>query len=306
MDLLLEIYKAVVREFTLTRRSFAATAFPIGRELGVSTKLALLAPHRNPFEGSIMADHQFTSRNRPRKRIRSQSRYSKIGRWTSLLAGATLAAYGIKRRGFGGIATATAGGWLVSKGLRRTQPANDHYAQASFTIQRHQAELFQFWRDLENLPKFMYHLESVRSDGERRSHWVARGPAGLRVSWDAEITDERENDWIVWRSLPGSDIAASGSVYFRPAPGDRGTEVTLAVQYEPLAGRLGRAVATLLGRNPRWTVREELRRFKQLMETGEIPTTEGQSSGRRSTVVTLFHKAYRDVRPSAQPTGRTA
>src|SRR5581483_2154048 len=164
-----------------------------------------------------------------------------------------------------------------------------------------------FWRNLENLPKFMHHLESVRSTGHRRSHWVARGPAGLRICWDAEITDERENEWIVWHWLPGSDISAAGSVYYRPAPGDRGTEVTLAVQYEPIAGRFGRALATLIGRNPRFTVREELRRFKQLMETGEIPTTKGQSSGRRSAVVTMLHKAYSEVRPStAQPSGQIA
>jgi uncharacterized membrane protein len=250
-----------------------------------------------------MANSQFTTRL-PRRR--SQSRFSRIQRWTSLLGGAALAAYGIQRRSFGGLGVAAAGGWLISKGVRGSHSAQNYSAEASFTIQRHQAELFQFWRDLENLPKFMRHLESVRSTGQRRTHWIARGPAGMRISWNAEITEERENEWIVWRSLPGSDISAAGSVYFRPAPGDRGTEVTLVVQYEPLAGPFGRALATIMGRNPRRTVREELRRFKQLMETGEIPTTQGQPSGRRSAVVTLLHKAYGDVRPSVQPAGRTA
>ncbi len=253
-----------------------------------------------------MANSEFPSRTQFRRRNFPRSRFSRFERWSSLLGGAALAAYGIKRRSFGGLATAAAGGWLISNGVRGHRRTHDYQAQASFTVQRHQPELFQFWRNLENLPRFMHHLESVRTTGERRSHWVARAPGGLRISWNAEITDERENDWIVWRSLPGSDIGAAGSVYFRPAPGDRGTEVTLAVEYEPIAGRLGRALATIMGRNPQWTVREELRRFKQLMETGEIPTTKGQPSGRRSAVVTLLHKAYKDVRPSAQPSGQTA
>ena len=124
---------------------------------------------------------------------------------------------------------------------------------------------------LENLPRFMTHLESVTELGDGRSHWVAKGPGGMRVEWDAEIINEVENQVIAWRSLPGSDVVTAGSVNFDAVRGGRSTQVSVHLQYAPPAGRVGALVASLLGREPSQTIREDLRRLKQLLEAGEIP-----------------------------------
>jgi uncharacterized membrane protein len=115
----------------------------------------------------------------------------------------------------------------------------------------------------------------VRRLDDRLSHWCAVGPAGMRVEWDAEIVADTENELIAWRSLEGSDVQNSGSVRFSRAPGARGTEVRVQLQYTPPAGALGRSVAWLFGEEPDQQVHEDLHRFKQLMETGEIPLSEG-------------------------------
>lgn len=147
--------------------------------------------------------------------------------------------------------------------------------QKTLTVNRPVEEVYSFWRDFENFPRFMRHVESVRVSDDRRSHWRARGPAGLTVDWDAEITSERANELIAWRSVEGSQITNSGRVTFRPAPGNRGTEVRVEIEYRPPAGTLGRAIAWMFGEEPAQQVREDMRRFKQLMETGEIPLSEG-------------------------------
>jgi uncharacterized membrane protein len=138
------------------------------------------------------------------------------------------------------------------------------------TIRKPRAELFAFWRDFENLPRFMEHLESVTVVTPVRSRWTARGPAGSRVSWDAEIHNEIPDALIAWRSLPGSDVANAGSVHFTPVGNGTSTEVRVVLSYEPPAGRLGAAVASLLGEEPHGQVEDDLRRFKQVMESGEI------------------------------------
>lgn len=141
----------------------------------------------------------------------------------------------------------------------------------SVTINRPAAELFSFWRKLDNLPLFMSHLESLYVLGERLSHWVVKTPSGRTVDWDAEIINEEANELIVWRSCEGADIENTGSVRFQPAPGGRGTEVTVTLEYIPPAGILGRGVAWLFGEEPSQEVQDDLSRFKALMETGEIP-----------------------------------
>jgi len=140
----------------------------------------------------------------------------------------------------------------------------------SAQLEKPVAEVYRFWRRLENLPRFMAHLESVTQLDEMRSHWVARGPAGVRVEWDAEIINEVENQVIGWESIPGSDVVTAGSVHFEPARGGRATRVTLHMRLEPPAGRAGHLIATLFGRRPAQDVREDLRRFKQVLEAGEI------------------------------------
>ena len=141
-------------------------------------------------------------------------------------------------------------------------------------------EVYRFWRQLEHLPQFMSHLESVVEEPEgKRSRWVARGPAGLRVAWDAEIVNERENHTLGWTSLPGSDIVAAGSVTFAPVRGGRSTQVTVHLQYAPPAGRAGDWIAWAFGRAPAQTVREDLRRLKQWLEAGELATAGLASTG---------------------------
>lgn len=169
------------------------------------------------------------------------------------------------------------------------------------TINRSPEELYRFWRDFQNLPRFMKHLESVQPDseaagqtaGNKRSHWVAKAPAGTTVEWDAEITEDRPNEMIAWRSLEGADVDSMGSVRFERAPGNRGTIVRVRMQYNPPAGVIGATVAKLFGEDPAWQVKDDLRRFKQLMETGEIITTEGQPAGRSSSTSWRYDSAAR-------------
>ena len=148
-------------------------------------------------------------------------------------------------------------------------------AKNSLIINRAPEELYQYWRDFENLPHIMRHLESVRTTGEGRSHWVAKAPAGTTVEWDAEVTEDRPNELIAWRSLEGSQVENSGSVRFEPAPGNRGTIVKVEINYTPPGGALGTLVAKLFGEEPGRQAQESLRAFKQLMETGEVVVSDG-------------------------------
>jgi uncharacterized membrane protein len=230
-----------------------------------------------------------------------------VERWASMLGGGALAAYGLTRGSLGGIALAIAGAALVQRGYtghcnlyeaagintagsgEDLRGANENVSvsaergirvERSTTISRSPEELYSFWRNFENLPRFMNHLEEVRVTGAGRSHWVAKAPAGMSVEWDAEVYNERENDFIAWRTLEGADVASAGSVHFEAAPGGRGTVVRVVLRYDPPGGRLGAFVARLFGENPDQQIADDLRRFKQLMETGEVATVEGQTSGR--------------------------
>jgi len=141
----------------------------------------------------------------------------------------------------------------------------------STSINRPRQEVFAFWRNFENLPRFMDHLESVRVLDEGRSRWIAKGPAGTRVEWDAEIQDEVPNELIAWRSLEGADVDHEGSVRFTLTSDDV-TEVRVVLRYDPPAGKAGAAVARLFGEDPSHQVAEDLRRFKQVLEAGEVST----------------------------------
>jgi uncharacterized membrane protein len=214
--------------------------------------------------------------------------------------GAGLLLAGLAKQNRAGALAALAGGALLVRGAsghcpvsarigRNTASANTRVAlggdrgvhvKESVTINKPVAEIYSFWRNLENLPRFMDHLESVRSTGPQRSHWVAKAPAGMHVEWDAEIINETENKVIGWRSLPGSQVTSAGSVNFDDAGPERGTRITVHLQYEPPAGRLGALFAKLFGEEPSQQIHEDLRRLKRLLEAGEVPTTEGQPSGR--------------------------
>jgi uncharacterized membrane protein len=153
----------------------------------------------------------------------------------------------------------------------------------SVWINRSPEELYRFWRDFQNLPRFMKHIESARETEGGRSHWVAKAPAGTTVEWDAEITEDRPNELIAWRSLEGSDVDQVGFVRFERAPGGRGSIVKVEMRYRPPAGVVGATVAKLLGKPPERQIKDTLRRFKQIMEAGEAITTEGQPAGRSSS-----------------------
>jgi uncharacterized membrane protein len=151
----------------------------------------------------------------------------------------------------------------------------------SVTIARPRDEVYELWHELHDLPAFMEGLQRVEYVGPGVTHWVFAGPGGTTLEWDAEIINEVDGALIGWQSLPGADLVSAGSVQFRDAPGG-GTEVTVTMQYDPPGGRLGTAVSWMTGWAPSSLLREDLRRLKRWLETGETPTTEGQPAGRRS------------------------
>ena len=229
-----------------------------------------------------------------------------IERWASAIGGGALALYGLTRGTLGGATLAVIGGGLLYRGVSghcdlyqalgvntaggaganpniSVRAGRGIKVEQSMTINRPPAELYRYWRNLENLPRFMSHLEEVRAHDPVYSHWVVRGPAGTSVEWDALVYNEKENELIAWRSLEGADVDNAGSVHFVPAPDGRGTEVRVVLKYDPPAGKVGAGVAALFGENPEQQIAEDLRRFKQVMEAGAAPTTEGQPAGRAAS-----------------------
>jgi uncharacterized membrane protein len=154
-------------------------------------------------------------------------------------------------------------------------PAHAVTARKVVTISAPPEQLYRFWRDFTNLPRFMQRLESVEVRGDRRSRWRARAPGGMVVEWEAEVVDDTPNELIAWRSLPGSRLSHAGVVRFTPAPRGRGTEVAVEMAYTPPGGALGARMARLVGRAPEQELQEDLRRFKQMMEAGDIVVSEG-------------------------------
>jgi uncharacterized membrane protein len=231
----------------------------------------------------------------------SEVNVAEVERWASALGGAALTVYGLKQRSRGGAVAAAAGGLLIYRGATGHCPvygatgidtARDGDTRAALggdrginleeavIINRTPEELYSFWRDLERLPAFMRNLVSVEQLDGRRSRWRAKAPAGRTVEWEAEIIDELPNELLAWRTVDGADVVSAGSVHFAPATGGRGTEVRVRMQYDPPGGKAGAAVAWLFGQEPTQTVQEDLRRFKQLMEAGEVPTIKGQPRGK--------------------------
>jgi uncharacterized membrane protein len=151
--------------------------------------------------------------------------------------------------------------------------------EESVLIDRPASELYAFWRDLRNLPRIMRHLQRVDVVDERKSRWVAEGPAGHLVEWEAEITHDRPNELIAWHTTGNAEVPSEGSVRFRPASGHRGTIVEVMLQYHPPGGKLAATIARLFHREPAQEIREDLHQFKARMETGEMPSVEGQTRG---------------------------
>lgn len=162
---------------------------------------------------------------------------------------------------------AEAQGWNVAALSGRT-----------ITINRPRAEVFAAWRDLRNLSRFMENVAEVRVDDDQRSHWVIEAPAGRKVEWDAEITEEVEGELLAWESIEGAEVKNTGRVEFREAPPGRGTEVTALIAYEPPGGEVGKLIAKLFQKEPKLQARRDLRRFKQWMETGEVSVAQAENN----------------------------
>ena len=227
-------------------------------------------------------------------------------RVASTVAGGALVAYGLKHGGLGGALMSVLGGSMLLRGTTghchvydaigvdtsglpegtRRSPfsrgsllTGKVHVTKSLTINKSADELYHFWRNFENLPRFMRHLESVTMTDDKHSHWKAKAPLGQTIEWDAELTSDIENHRIGWASLEGATIPNSGVIEFRPTV-ERGTEVIVTMTYEAPGGKLGEWAAWALGEEPSIQIADDLRRFKMLMETGEIITNEGQPSGR--------------------------
>jgi len=221
---------------------------------------------------------------------------SEAERWLSLVGGSSLIAYGLARRNTAGFGLAALGGSLLWRGMTGHCPmyetlgvntAERGYAKGTGSragvpyelgirvdheihVNKSVDDVYAFWRELSNLSRFMDHLECVKVINDRLSHWTAKGPIGMNVEWDAEIVNDIPNTVIGWRSLEGSDVDNGGSVRFEPRDG--GTAVKISMQYNPPAGQLGECIASMFGNNPRKTIAEDLERFKELMETGNVTT----------------------------------
>jgi uncharacterized membrane protein len=226
--------------------------------------------------------------------VRNRRNISETERWASMSAGATMVLYGLSRRSTTGWVFAGFGAWLFQRGasgrcrtydwlgINTSNTASDTrrvlggeagaHVDESVTINRPLAELYKFWRNLENLPRVMTHLASVEQLTETISRWRAKGPAGTHLEWTAEIINEVPNQVIGWRSIESSDVVSAGSVNFDEAGAGR-TRLRVRLQYSPPGGKAGAALASLVGRDAATEIHNDLNRFKQLIESGEIATS---------------------------------
>jgi len=247
-------------------------------------------------------------KQRQQQQRRSEQNVGDMERAVSVAAGSIVALLGLSRGSLPGLLGIAVGGSLIYRGATGhchmyealgINTANEDQGQwqsarqaeeeisergihieQAFLINKPADELYQFWRNFENLPRIMTHLESVHTTDNGRSHWVAKtNRITGKVEWDAETTADEPNSRIAWRSLPGSEIDTTGEIRFAKGMGDRGTEVHVTMSYVPPAGRVGHWIATLFGSSPRTLIREDLRNFKRIMEVGEIITTAGQPRG---------------------------
>ncbi|HET6798643.1 MAG TPA: SRPBCC family protein [Gemmatimonadales bacterium] len=245
----------------------------------------------------VLSDDRWENLRR-RESDENQINVGKTERLVSGVAGAALIAMALRRKRLRPILLPV-GGNLISRAVTGRCPINRALGrntargkraspvasvargegikvERTVLVSRPAPEVYRFWRQLENLPRFMDHLESVTVLDENRSHWVAKAPAGTRVEWDATIHNEIEDELIAWRSLPGADVDNAGSVHFTPI--GAGTEVRVVLSYDPPAGKLGATVAKLMGEEPGKQVEDDLRRFKQVMEAGEASVS-GSGAG---------------------------
>lgn len=251
----------------------------------------------------------------------------KTERGASIVAGSLLLFAGVKKGSWGGLGLGLTGVALIGRGLTgycsayqalgvRTNEETEEgsnisvpYGEGirvdkSVTVNKARFDVYSFWRNLENLPSFMQHLERVRQTGHTKSHWVAQGPMGKVVEWDAEVINDVPGELIGWRSLPGSDVQNAGSVHFRDAAAGRGTEVKVELQYQPPGGAVGAFIAKIMGSDPGKQVEADLRRFKMMLETGETPKAQPKSQNEDAQTVERekeadVHKASEESFPAS-------
>lgn len=232
---------------------------------------------------------------------RARGRKINVGeneRYGSVIGGASLLLAAVARRGLSGALLGALGLAFIQRGVTghcgvfqrlgiNTAKSNrpgvpDNVGikvERSVTIARPPEEIFRLWRDFSNLPKFMEHIQRVDIIDDKRSHWVARGPGGRQWEWDAEVINEHPDSMISWESLPGAEVQNAGTVRFNPAPGGRGTEVRVVLEYNPPGGVLGSMISRLFGESPEDQIDMDLLRLKQMLEAGEIATIAGQPAG---------------------------
>lgn len=223
-----------------------------------------------------------------------QENVGQLERYGSMVAGAAMLVSGLAKGKLGGLTLAAVGGSFLYRGWTghcsvyqqlgidtcdsHSKPSTAIPAkrgvkvEKSLIVNQPVEMLYAFWRDLSNLPTVMTHLQSVEQIDDTHSRWVSEAPFGQTVQWEAEIINERENEMIAWRSVGDSQVDTAGSVHFKALGHDRGTAVTVQLKYDPPGGKLGVGLAYLFGDHAEQQIDEDLRRFKQMMETGELPT----------------------------------
>ncbi len=242
-----------------------------------------------------------TPRNYSKNGGSGRRRSMSTQKWGAVIGGGALAIYGITRRSALGAALAAGGGTLALVGATRKSSQAKPSTWTSLLVNTTPQEAYRFWRDLENLPRFMNRLQSITVLDDQRSRWIAIGPMGRPIQWDAQITDQRENEFIAWRSLPGSDLEVNGWVEFKEAPAGRGTLITARLEFGATSGIDG-AIAKFFNKGSNFAIRQDLRRLEALMETGEIPTIEGQSHGPRDMMTGVL-RAVDPNRPVPRGSG---
>jgi uncharacterized membrane protein len=225
---------------------------------------------------------------------RDRDNVASMERWASVVAGSGLVWMGLRRRSVPGLGVAALGSALLERGLTGScrvyrklgidtaAPPDLLRIMDVIQVSAPPDEVYAFWRDFENLPLFMRHVESVTPEPDGRSRWVAKFTGGPPVSWQAEVVEDVPGQLLAWRSLPGSDVDNAGTITFTELPGGRGTGVRVDILYRPPAGRLGEPLARLLSPLLREQIHADVRCFKAMIETGEVPTTDGQPSAREN------------------------
>jgi uncharacterized membrane protein len=239
-------------------------------------------------------------------------------RWISALTGGALVATGLGRRSTGGMLSALAGGYLLYRGMSGNcmlyKSLGISTADREFGVSQYQGihvedeitintapeTLYAFWRNFENLPRFMDHVESVQTLGNDRSHWKVKGPAGMDIEWDAEVVGDIENEMISWRSLENAMVPNAGSVRFSRTGDGQGTVVKVALKYAPPAGAIGAAIARLFGEEPHVQLRDDLQNLKRSIESGQVNINQKEDHAK-----TLVTEASMESFPASDPPSYT-